>query len=168
MESNVTATVDPLAGSWFVESLTEELEKRTMDYLQEIDRRGGTVKCIESGFIQNEIAASAYADQKAIDEGRIQVVGVNCFKETEQAAPREILRISPELERSASERVRAFRAKRSEKAAKDALRAVEDAAKGGGNLQELILAAVKAGATLGEISDALRGVFGVYREYAGF
>ena len=168
-ETGVTQTVDPLAGSYFVESLTADLEARTWKYLEEIDRRGGTVKCIESGYIQNEILNSAYQDQRAIDAGKIKVVGVNCFTDDKsKSAPMELLRISPELEKSAVERTRAYRAKRAEVSTQSALRALEDGAKGGDNLQALIILAVKAGATLGEISDSLRKVFGLFREYSGF
>ena len=167
-ESNVTQTVDPLAGSWFVESLTQDLEKRTFAYLEEIERRGGTIRCIESGYIQTEIANSSYSDQQKIDSGEIKVVGVNCFKDETAAAPTEILRIPPELERAAVERVRAYRAKRSEQATQAALRAIRDGVKSGANLQGLILQAAKAGGTLGEIADAMRAEFGLYREYAGF
>jgi methylmalonyl-CoA mutase N-terminal domain/subunit len=172
-ESNVTQTVDPLAGSWFVESLTDELEKRVGVYLTEIDRRGGAIACIESGYLQTEISNSAYQDQKAIDEGRFKVVGVNCFQDGAAGAEAtdgkvELLRISPELERSSVERIRAWRSKRSAKGAQAALKALTDGAKGSANLQALILDAVKAGATLGEVSDALRAVFGVYRGFSGF
>jgi methylmalonyl-CoA mutase N-terminal domain/subunit len=170
-ETNVTQTVDPLAGSWFVESLTDELEKRTFAYLEEIERQGGTIRCIETGYIQNEISASAYADQRAIDEGRIQVVGVNTLQGVpgeSQDAPVELLRIPPELEREAVERIRAYRAKRSEATVTAALKAVQEGVKSGENLMALILIAAKAGGTLGEIADAMRGEFGLYREYAGF
>lgn len=168
-ESGVTQTVDPLGGSFFVETLTEELEKRTFQYLEEIDRRGGTIRCIESGYIQTEISSSAYSDQKRVEEGELQVVGVNCYKdEAVQSAPLEILRVSEKLERAAAEKVRAFRTKRPEASAQQALRAIEVGAKSGANLQTLIVSAVKSGATLGEISDSLRKVFGLYREYAGF
>ena len=168
-ESGVTQTVDPLGGSWFVESLTDELEKRTFAYLEEIDRRGGTIACIESGYIQNEISNAAYSDQQKIDNGTIKVVGVNCFQdEAGTAARTEILRVSPELEKSAVERVRAYRAKRSEGATRDALSGLQAGLRGEANAQGLILNAVKAGATLGEISDAMREVFGLYQEYSGF
>jgi methylmalonyl-CoA mutase N-terminal domain/subunit len=169
-ESNVTQTVDPLAGSAYVEALTDELERRTFEYLAEIDRRGGTIKCIENGFIQTEIANSAYSDQRAIDDGVIKVVGVNCFNEQSGAdgAGVEIQKIPPEVEKNAVERVRAYRAKRSQKATDESLRALKDGVAGGGNLQALILGAVKSGATLGEISDSLREVFGLYQEYSGF
>jgi methylmalonyl-CoA mutase N-terminal domain/subunit len=181
-ESNVPHVVDPLGGSYFVESLTDELERRTWEYLHEIEKRGGTIACIESGYIQNEIATSAYSDQKAIDEGRIKVVGVNCFQdEANQVAPKtEILRVPPELEKASVERVRAFRAKRSEAATQAALRAVENAAKAGAaasaspssqgevNLQAVVLDAVRAQATLGEISDALRRVYGEFQSQVGY
>ena len=163
-ESNVTQTVDPLAGSWFVESLTDELEKQTFEYLEEIDRKGGTAKCIETGFIQNEIANSAYLDQKRIDQGELKVVGVNCFKE-ESALQVDLMKIPQDLEVSAIEKIRSYRSKRSEGATQDAMRNLESGAQGDENLQALILIAVKAGATLGEISDSLRGVFGLYREH---
>jgi methylmalonyl-CoA mutase N-terminal domain/subunit len=172
-ESNVTQAVDPLAGSWFVESLTAELEKLATEYLAEIDRRGGAIACIESGFIQTEISNSAYRDQKAIDEGALKVVGVNCFQEG--GAPGEgvhgkvdLLKISPELERAAVERIRAWKAKRSAKTTESALRSLSEGAKGTANLQGLILNAVKAGATLGEVSDTMRSVFGIYRGFSGF
>jgi methylmalonyl-CoA mutase N-terminal domain/subunit len=169
-ESNVTQTVDPLAGSWFIENLTQELETRTFQYLEEIDRRGGTIQCIETGYIQNEISNSAYSDQKLIDAGEIKVVGVNCFKDEDSsvASAVELMKIPPELERSAVERVRNYRAKRSEGATRDALRAVEEGAKTDANLQALIVAAVKAGATLGEVADTMRSAFGLYQEYSGF
>jgi methylmalonyl-CoA mutase N-terminal domain/subunit len=168
-ESNVTQTVDPFGGSWFMERLTAELEERTWKYLETIEEKGGTVRCIEAGYIQNEILNSAYADQKRVEDGTLKVVGVNCFQESgETPGHVELLRISPELERSAVERLRAFKAKRAGAGARAALRALGDGARGDANLQALILGAVKAGATLGEISDELRGVFGEFREYAGF
>lgn len=167
-ETNVTQTVDPLAGSYFVESLTQELEQRTFKYLEEIDRRGGTIQCIETGFIQNEISNSAYQDQRKIDAGEIKVVGVNCFKEDAQSAPVELMKISPELEKTAVEKIKSYRAKRSQSATEAGLRALKDGAQGGANIQGLILQAVKAGATLGEVADTMRGVFGLYREYSGF
>jgi len=167
-ESNVTQVVDPLGGSWFIESLTQEIEKRTLDYLAQIDQRGGTIRCIETGYIQNEISSSAYLDQKRIDQGEIKVVGVNCFKDEDAGAPQEILRISHELEKGTVERIRAYRAKRNEGATRDALQGLKNGVNSGKNVQELILIAVKAGATLGEISDSMREVFGLYQEYSGF
>jgi methylmalonyl-CoA mutase N-terminal domain/subunit len=168
-ESQVAQVVDPLAGSWFVESLTEELEKRTWELLGQIESRGGTVACIEGGFIQNEILNSAYQDQRKIDAGELKLVGVNCFQEKqEKTSGVEILRISPELEKAAVQRIQAWRLKRSQAAVKSALSSLQEGAQGDRNLQELILAAVRSGATLGEISQKLREVFGEYREYSGF
>ncbi|MGK5088970.1 methylmalonyl-CoA mutase family protein [Bdellovibrionota bacterium FG-2] len=169
-ESNVTQTVDPLGGSWFVENLTTELESRAWAMIGEIDRRGGMVKCIESGYVQNEISASAYADQRRIDQGEVKVVGVNCFQDEAetQTVKMKLLKIAPEVEKAAVKQTRAYRAKRADATCKSALRALEDGARADQNLQVLILASVKAGATLGEISDVLRGAFGEYREYAGF
>jgi len=168
-ESNVAQTVDPLGGSWFIESLTDELEKRTFAYLEEIERRGGTIRCIENGYIQTEIANSAYSDQQKIDAGELKVVGLNCFKEESAEAKTELLRIPPELERAAADRVRAYRNKRSQAAAQAALKQLQEGIKSGSsNLQALILAAVKAGGTLGEISDAMRTEFGLHREFAGY
>ena len=167
-ESNVSQVVDPLAGSYFVENLTQEIEARTWKYLDDIEARGGTVKCIEEGYIQNEILNSAYADQRLVDQGDIKVVGVNCFKDGGESSKVEIMRIPPELEQASVERIRAYRAKRTEVTTQAALRSLEEGARGGANLQALILQAVKSGATLGETADALRRVFGLYREYSGF
>lgn len=169
-ETNVALTVDPLAGSYFVENLTAEIESRTWKYLEEIDRRGGTLKCIESGYIQNEILNSAYQDQRRMDSGEIKVVGVNCFQEdrANENGRVEILRIPPELEKKAVEKVRAYRSKRNQKACEAALQSLREGVKSGANLQGLVIHAAKAGATLGEIADNLRKEFGEYREYAGF
>jgi methylmalonyl-CoA mutase, N-terminal domain len=167
-ESNVTQTVDPLAGSYFVETLTDEIETRTRTYLEQIEKRGGTVACIESGYIQNEILDSAYSDQKKIDSGRLKVVGVNCFVEEEQPGRLELLRISPQVERDAVERVRAYRSRRSSAAHAAAIDALKRGAAADGNIQGLVIEAVRAQATLGEVADALRSVFGEYKEYSGF
>lgn len=167
-ETNVSQTVDPLAGSYFVENLTSELEARTWKYLEQIDSLGGTVQCIENGWIQNEILNSAYSDQRSIDQGAIKIVGVNCFKDEQAAAPVELLRIPPELEKSAVARVAAYRSKRDSGKTSAALAALEAGAKGNGNLMALVVDAARAGATLGEIADAMRRVFGLFREQSGF
>lgn len=167
-ESNVTQTVDPLGGSYFIEELTNQIETRTWAYLEEIEKKGGTISCVESGYIQNEILNSAYRDQGRIDSGELKVVGVNCFKETGDKAKVEIMKISPELERVQVERLRAYRARRSQSVVDESLRRLKDGSIGSANLQALILEAVKAQATLGEISDVLRGTFGEFREFSGF
>jgi methylmalonyl-CoA mutase N-terminal domain/subunit len=167
-ETNVISTVDPMAGSYFVENLTAQIEEGVWKYLDDIEKKGGTVACIESGYIQTEILNSAYQDQKKMDSGEIQVIGVNCYQDTGSAKKVEIMRVPPELELKAVERVRAYRAKRSGGAAQDALRALSEGAKGDSNLMALIYQAVKSECTLGEISDSLRKVFGEHQEYSGF
>ena len=167
-ETNVTQTVDPLAGSYFVENLTAQIEEGVWKYLDEIEQKGGTVACIESGYIQTEILNSAYQDQKKMDSGELQVIGVNCYQDTGSAKKVEIMRVPPELELKSVERVRAYRAKRASGKAQDALRALTDGAKGDANLMALIYQSVKSECTLGEISDSLRKVFGEHQEYSGF
>lgn len=170
-ESGVANTVDPLAGSYFIESLTQSLEAETWKLLNEIDSKGGTIACIESGYIQGEILNSAFHDQKGIDEGTIPIVGVNCFKDTSNGGEenkRETLKISPELERQAVQKIQAFRQKRNAKAVQESLKKIQDGVKTGENLQGLIINAVKAEATLGEVADALRAEFGLFQEHSGF
>jgi methylmalonyl-CoA mutase N-terminal domain/subunit len=162
-ESGVPQTIDPLAGSYYVETLTNEIEKRANDYLDKIDAMGGMLKAIERGYVQQEIQNSAYEYQRAVDRGQAVVVGVNRFQlEEEKAIP--IQRIDEALESQQVERVRALRARRDLLPWKGALKAVEDAARSGENLLPLILGAVEATATVGEISDAMRRVFGEYQE----
>jgi methylmalonyl-CoA mutase N-terminal domain/subunit len=162
-ESGVAQTIDPLAGSYYVESLTNEIEKRAAEYLGKIEVMGGMLKAIERGFVQQEIQNAAYEYQQAVDLGDAVVVGVNRFEvEEEKAIP--IQKIDPGLESKQIERVRALRARRDEGPWKSALTGVEDAARSGGNLMPRILAAVEAYATVGEISDAMRRVFGEYKE----
>ncbi|HEX7157734.1 MAG TPA: methylmalonyl-CoA mutase family protein, partial [Edaphobacter sp.] len=167
-ESGVAATVDPLAGSYYVESLTNEIELRAGEYMATIaafDRKGkyGMLRAIEQGYVQREIQNAAYAYQKAVDEKSAIVVGVNEF-ETDEETPVPIQRIDEALERRQVERVRALRARRHAEVHAAALRGVEDAARYGNNLMPHIVGAVEAYATVGEIANALRGVFGEYRE----
>ena len=162
-ESGAAQTVDPLAGSYYVETLTNEIEKRAAEYLGKIEVMGGMLKAIERGFVQQEIQNAAYEYQQAVDQEQAIVVGVNKF-EVEAERPIPIQRIDPALEPKQIERVRALRAKRDAGSWKNALTQVEDAARSGENLMPRILSAVEAFATVGEISDAMRGVFGEYRE----
>jgi methylmalonyl-CoA mutase N-terminal domain/subunit len=162
-ESGAPQTVDPLAGSYYVESLTNEIEKRANDYLQKIEAMGGMLKAIERGYVQQEIQNAAYEYQQAVDREEAIVVGVNKFQGGEEKAV-PIQRIDPALESKQVERLRTLRAKRNPETWKAALRAVEDTAKTGDNLMPRILAAVEAYATVGEISDAMRKVFGEYKE----
>jgi methylmalonyl-CoA mutase N-terminal domain/subunit len=164
-ESGAPLTVDPLAGSYYVESLTSEIEKRAVGYLEKIEAMGGMLKAIGRGYVQQEIQNAAYEYQQAVDRQEAVVVGVNRFQmqgEDEKAVP--IQRIDPALEPKQVERLRALRAKRSAGTWQSAIRAVEDAARSGDNLMPRILAAVEANATVGEISDAMRKVFGEYKE----
>jgi methylmalonyl-CoA mutase, N-terminal domain len=162
-ESGVPNTIDPLAGSYFIEQLTDEIEKHANGYLDKIEALGGMVKAIERGFVQQEIQNAAYEYQRTVDNGKATVVGVNRFA---QAQEREVAiqRIDETLERKQVERVRALRAKRDVGKWNRAVSAVRDAARSNENLMPKILDAVEAYATVGEISQALRGVFGEYHE----
>jgi methylmalonyl-CoA mutase N-terminal domain/subunit len=162
-ESGAPQTVDPLAGSYYVESLTSEIEKRAADYLEKIEAMGGMLKAIERGYVQQEIQNAAYEYQQAVDRQEAVVVGVNRFHaEEEKAVP--IQRIDPSLEPKQVGRLRALRAKRNAGTWQAAIQAVEDTARSGENLMPRILAAVEANATVGEISDAMRKVYGEYKE----
>ena len=166
-ESGVPQTVDPLAGSYFVESLTNEIEKRALEYLEKIEALGGMLRAIERGYVQQEIQNAAYEYQHQVDRGEAIVVGVNRFaidKDQAEAKPTPIQRIDESLERKQVERLRALRARRDAGPWQAALKAVEDAARSGTNLMPPILVAVEAYATVGEISDVLRKVFGEYKE----
>jgi methylmalonyl-CoA mutase, N-terminal domain len=164
-ESGVTETPDPLAGSYFVESLTSQLEEAAQAYLDEIDSMGGTLAAIEGGFQQRQIQESAYRVQQQIERGDLVVVGVNRFRDDGAGEVKAALqRIDPEGERRQIERVRRVRAERDHGAWTAALTRLEDAARGTDNLLPPIIEAVNAYATVGEISDRLRTAFGVHRE----
>jgi methylmalonyl-CoA mutase N-terminal domain/subunit len=162
-ESGVPQTIDPLAGSYYIETLTNEIEARANEYLVKIDTMGGMLRGIERGFVQQEIQNAAYEYQRAVDQGQAVVVGVNRF-ELEEEKPIPIQRIDDALEARQVERLRALRARRDQKPWQASLQGVEDAARSGSNLMPHILAAVEASATVGEISDAMRRVFGEYHE----
>jgi methylmalonyl-CoA mutase N-terminal domain/subunit len=162
-ESGVPQTIDPLAGSYYIESLTNEIEKRAREYLDHIDALGGMLKAIERGYVQQEIQNAAYEYQRAVDAGEAVVVGVNRFQ-VEEEKPVPIQRIDPGLEPKQIERLRALRARRDPGPWQASLQRIEDAARSGENLMPSILAAVEAFATVGEISDTLRKVFGEYQE----
>jgi len=162
-ESGVADVVDPLAGSYYVESLTNELVERARALIAEVDALGGSVAAIESGWMQARIADSAYAAQQAVERGESVVVGVNRFAESGAGAAIATQRIEARVEREQVARLEAFRAARDGAAVDTALRAVRAAAKGLDNLMPVFVDAVDAGATLGEICDVLRDVFGVYR-----
>ena len=154
---------DPLGGSYYVETLTNELEARARGLLEEIDALGGTLAAIEGGFQQRQIQESAYRVQRAIESGDQVVVGINAFRDEEAHTP-PTLRIDPEGERRQVEAVRRVRAKRDPAAWGAALRRVEAAARGGENIMPALIEAAKAYATVGEISNVLRAVWGEHRE----
>ena len=162
-ESGAPQTIDPLAGSYYVETLTDQIEAGARQYLDKIDALGGTLQAIEKGFIQQEIQNAAYEYQRAVDHLESVVVGVNAFAiEEEKEIP--LQRIDESLERKQVERVMALRAKRDHAKWQAAIKQVEDTARGTGNLMPVIIEAVEANATVGEISDAMRHVYGEYHE----
>jgi methylmalonyl-CoA mutase N-terminal domain/subunit len=163
-ETGVTNTVDPLGGSYFVEALTNEVERGAWDYIERIDAIGGMVAAIERGYPQREIAEASYRYQMAVDKKEKIIVGVNDFISEEK--PLEILQIDETVARRQAERLGKLRAERSQAEVDRRLGALRSAARGKENLMPFIFEAVKAYATLGEICDAMRDVFGTYEEVA--
>jgi methylmalonyl-CoA mutase N-terminal domain/subunit len=162
-ETGVANTVDPAGGSYAIESLTNEIESRAKDYIAKIDKLGGMLRAIETGYVQGEIQKAAYEYQRAVERGEQIIVGVNKFV-AEQETPIPTLRIDPELERAQAARVKALRERRNSARAAATVAEVERRARSGENLMPAIADAVEALATVGEISDALRRVFGEYTE----
>ncbi len=161
-ESGVAETPDPLAGSYYVESLTDSIEAGALAYLKRIDDLGGAVKAIEQGYVQQEIQDSAYAWQMTVEKNERVVVGLNKFQ-VKEGAPKGLLRVDPIVGEKQCAKLAATKAKRDNAAVAAALETLKKAATGTDNLMPPILAAVKTYATLGEICDVLRGVFGEYR-----
>lgn len=161
-ESGATQTVDPLGGSYYVEALTNEVEKKAWDYIRRIDEMGGAVSAIEKDFIQNEIAASAYAYQNNIENGSKVIVGVNKFIVKEKPFD-NIFYVDDSIRKIQIEKINAVKQKRNNTQVSAALLSLEDACKKGSNLMPHILNAVEAYSTLGEIADVMRKVFGEYK-----
>ena len=161
-ESGVTDSVDPLAGSYLIESLTEALEEKVREYLDKIDAMGGMVRAIEEGYVQREIQNSAYAYQLQVEKKEEIIVGVNRFQ-VEETPPESLLRVDPEVGKKQAERIKGLKSRRDSEAVKRLLGKLKEAAKGPENLLPIIVDAVRSCATLGEISDALRKVFGEYK-----
>ncbi|HEY7283386.1 MAG TPA: methylmalonyl-CoA mutase family protein, partial [Actinomycetota bacterium] len=161
-ESGVVDSADPLGGSYLVESLTGEIEQRAWEYVEKIDGMGGAVRAIEAGFYQDEIADAAYRINQGVESGARVVVGVNRFGEAEEEAV-EIQTIDETEVGRQIDRVRELRSSRDRRAVDEALRMIDEAARGEGNLLHPMRDALKARATLGEVSDVLRRVFGEYR-----
>jgi methylmalonyl-CoA mutase N-terminal domain/subunit len=160
-ESGVANTVDPLGGSFYVERMTKEIEERTQTYIDEIDEMGGAVAAIEQGYIQREIQESAYAYQKAVEEGRQIVVGLNKFQD-EEVPPKDLLRVDLGVMESQVAKLKQLKAERDNIAVDSAIGKLKKCAQGSENLMPPITEAVKSYATLGEICDTLREVFGEY------
>ena len=162
-ESGVADSIDPLAGSFLVESLTDQIEEKALAYIEKIDALGGAAEAISRGFQQKEIQDSAFAYQKAIEAKDQVIVGVNRFT-VEEEPPRDLLKIKPEVEQAQKQALSQVRSRRDSDAVEGSLARLRQAARGTENLMPHILEAVKAYATLGEISDVLRGVFGEHQE----
>jgi methylmalonyl-CoA mutase, N-terminal domain len=162
-ETGITDSVDPLGGSYYIEELTDKIEAAATDYIRRIDEMGGALQAIEAGFVQGEIQRSAFDYQRAVESGERVIVGVNRFQVTE-ARKIPIFRVNPEIEREQVLRVRALRSERDSVAWKRSIERLEAAARSSENLMPRIMAAAEAMATVGEISDTLRGVFGEYRD----
>ncbi len=162
-ESGVTETIDPLAGSYYVESLTDEIEKRAADYISKIDDFGGAAKAIERGYIQKEIQESAYNYQKEIEKGERIVVGMNKFT-IEESTPKGLLRVDPVVGEMQKQKLENLRNERDNKKVSENLEALKAAASGETNLMPYIIDSVKSYATLGEICGVLREVFGEYQQ----
>jgi methylmalonyl-CoA mutase N-terminal domain/subunit len=162
-ETGVADTADPLGGSYYIEKLTDQLEEEARAYLDEIDGLGGALAAIEAGYQRRAIHESAFKHQRAVEEGRRVVVGVNAFAD-EALLPVPLLRIDERIEAKQVQRVQALRARRDQGAVDDVLVRIEAAAQGDTRLMTLFVEAVEKHATVGEICDALRRVWGEHRE----
>ncbi|MFH2114818.1 MAG: methylmalonyl-CoA mutase family protein, partial [Spirochaetota bacterium] len=162
-ESGVAETIDPLAGSYYVESITDRIEQEALAYITRIDAMGGAVKAIEHGYIQQEIQDASYTYQMDIESGDRVVVGMNKFQ-VKEAPPTGLLRVDPAVGEQQYRKLAALRAGRENAKVQAALKAVEAAARNSDNLMPHILSAVRTYATLGEICDVMRGVFGEYQQ----
>jgi methylmalonyl-CoA mutase, N-terminal domain len=163
-ESGATNTIDPLAGSYYVEALTNEMEEKAMEYIQKVDDMGGAIVAIEKGFFQKEIADSSYKYQREIEEKTRTIVGVNDYQITKDKYPIELLRVDPQVEKEQVANLNSLRKTRNNKKAEETLDKLERSAEKDENLMPAIIEAVKAYASLGEICIVLRKVYGEYKE----
>jgi methylmalonyl-CoA mutase N-terminal domain/subunit len=161
-ESGAADTADPLGGSYYVESLTNSIESKAWELIQEIDDMGGSVEAIENGYMQEQIAASAYQQQREIEKEEKRVVGVNCFT-TNTDEETSLLKVSDNIRNEQIEKINKIKANRNESAVQQALQHIDDAIKNGINMMPSVIEAVEKHATLGEISDLLRSKFGEHR-----
>lgn len=162
-ETGVTNTIDPLAGSYFVEDLTNQMEEKAEEYFDEIEERGGVIECIKEGYFQNEIARSSYEYQQKVDSGEQVLVGVNEFVEEEEE-DMDILKIDPETEEKQRKAVKEWKKNRSDQKVKEAKKALEKTAKEGGNMMYPIIKAARAGVTLGETIEVMKQEYGTWTE----
>jgi len=162
-ESGATNTIDPVAGSYYIEALTNEMEEKAMEYIQKIDDMGGVLPAIEKGFFQKEIADSAYRYQKEVDEKKRIIVGSNEYS-IEEECPINLLRIEPKVEKEQVARLQKLRRERDNTKVKEILEKLQNKAEKDANLMSIIIEAVKAYVTLGEITEVLREVYGEYKE----
>jgi methylmalonyl-CoA mutase N-terminal domain/subunit len=163
-ESGATNTVDPLAGSYYVEALTNDMEEKAMEYIHKVDDMGGAIVAIEKGFFQKEIADSSYKYQREVDDRKRTIVGVNDFQIKKEEYPIELLRVDPKTEEEQVADLENLRRKRDNQSVKKTLTRLERSAEKDENLMPAIIEAVKAYATLGEICEVLRKVYGEYKE----
>lgn len=161
-ESGVTDTVDPLAGSYYVEYLTDQIESEALSYMEKIEKMGGAVAAVEAGYMQREIHKQAYETQRKIESGEEKVVGMNCFKLEHEPQP-ELLRVDPALGRKQTDKLNNLRARRDQQQVEQTLNRLRQAAEGSENVMPFILNCVRSYATIGEICGVLRQVFGEYR-----
>ena len=162
-ESGVTNTVDPLAGSYYIESLTDQIEQAASEYIRRIDDMGGTVAAIDKGYIQREIMDAAYDYQRSVEMGDSIVVGVNKYQVKEDS-PTGLLRVDPIVGENQTKKLQALRQERDNQAVEQALANLKQACQGDDNVMPFIIEAVKTYATLGEIADVMRSVFGEYQQ----
>jgi methylmalonyl-CoA mutase N-terminal domain/subunit len=166
-ESDVAKTIDPLAGSYYVEALTDDIEKKITEIMDDLEARGGMVRCLDEGYVQRRIAERAFEYQRDLDSGKVPVVGVNVFKAQEEEAL-QLHRVDEVAENAKAAAVKKLRASRDGAATEKALAHLESEARGTANLMPAIYDAVMAYATVGEIADRLRRVFGVYTPSRAF
>ena len=162
-ESGLTHTVDPLAGSYYVEHLTDEIEKKTVLLMEEIEQKGGSIKCIENGYFKNEIGKAAYEYQQKIEKEELVVVGVNKFV-TEKTDVPEVLKVDPKLEQVQIKKLKNLKQNRDNKKVEICLKNLENRARKNKNIVESVIDAVENYTTVGEISDCLRNIWGEYNE----
>lgn len=160
-ESGVCNTVDPLAGSYYIEDLTDRVEREVSTLIEEIDRAGGMIAAIEAGIVQRQIEEAAFQYQQQIDRGERTIVGVNCFQEQEKVSL-PVFQVNRSVEENQIRKLTEIRTKRDNQKVKKVLASLDEAARGKANVMPFIMEAVRCYASLGEICDVLRGVFGVY------